>query len=169
MALAGTVVNTINEVESLGQQLKQGGVQLWNKAKRNTILQVYGNTPYSGIAAQYVGAVNTLKEEFANLAQGGYAPTEAAWELANEQINGDFGAQDLSAALAEVQRLINYRRAAFEELTPSMIPWGGGMQGEGERGTRYSTPQTMIKPDGSSVTVHQDDVEKALAKGWTIR
>jgi DNA-directed RNA polymerase subunit M/transcription elongation factor TFIIS len=72
----------MGDVQRLADQLKQGGVQLWNRAKRSTIQQVYGNTPQSALAAQYVGAVNTLKEEFANLANGGYAPTEDAWKLA---------------------------------------------------------------------------------------
>ena len=117
-ALAQSVVKTIDEVRALGDELKQGGIQAWNRAKRNTILQVYGNTPYSETAARYVGAVNTLKEEFANLAQGGYAPTESAWALANQQINEDFGVKDLGASLFEVQRLINYRMEAFREQAP---------------------------------------------------
>jgi hypothetical protein len=54
-------------------------------------------------------AVNTLKEEFANLANGGYAPTEAAWKLANEQVNGDYGVKQLGASIDEIQRLIRYR------------------------------------------------------------
>lgn len=118
--LAGSVVNTIDEVRRLGDTLKQSDIQLWNRVKRSSIQQVYGNTPQSELAAQYVGAINTLKEEFANLANGGYAPTEAAWKLANQQINQDFGFKDLNASLTEVQRLINYRVQAFNELTPSM-------------------------------------------------
>lgn len=125
-ALGGTVVNTIDEVRSLADELKQGSIQLWNRAKRSTIQQVYGNTPQSELAARYIGAVNTLKEEFANLAQGGYAPTEAAWRLANEQINTDFGFKDMNASLYEVQRLLKYRLNAFGELRPTYL--GGPTQ-----------------------------------------
>lgn len=121
--LADSVVNTIGEVQRLGDLLEQSGVQKWNSVKRGTIRQIYGNSPESELANQYVGAVNTLKEEFANLANGGYAPTDAAWKLANDQVNGDFGFKDLRASLTEVQRLINYRTQAFNELRP--ITTGG--------------------------------------------
>jgi hypothetical protein len=50
-----------------------------------------------------------LKEEFVTFASGGYAPIEAAWHLADQQINGDYGVDQLGASLTEVQRLINYR------------------------------------------------------------
>lgn len=116
--LSESVVNTINEVQRLADSLQQGGVQKWNQVKRSTIRQVYGNTPDSELANQYVGAVNTLKEEFANLANGGYAPTDAAWKLANDQINQDFGFKDLRASLTEVQRLINFRTSAFNDQQP---------------------------------------------------
>jgi len=119
--LAESVVNTIDEVKRLAEELKQGGVQKWNQARRGTIQQVYGNTPQSTQAAQYVGAVNTLKEEFANLAQGGFAPTEAAWQLANQQINTDFGFKDMAASLTEVQRLINYRTHAIVDQQPVTV------------------------------------------------
>lgn len=116
--LAKSVVNTINEVRRLGEDLKQGGVQLFNRARRGSIQQLYGNTPQSEAAAQYLGAVNILKEEFASLVQGGYSPTEPAFQLANQQINQDFGVKDLNASLTEVQRLITYRLNAFDELQP---------------------------------------------------
>lgn len=123
--LADSVVNTIGEVERLGDTLQQSGIQKWNSVKRSTIRQVYGNTPESELANQYVGAINTLKEEFANLANGGYAPTDAAWHLANDQINGDFGFKDLRASLTEVQRLINYRTQAFNDEKPYTIGGNG--------------------------------------------
>lgn len=122
--LAGSVVNTIDEVRRLGDTLKQSDIQKWNQVKRGTIQQLYGNTPESELAAQYVGAVNTLKEEFANLANGGYAPSDAAWKLANQQINENFGFKDLSASLSEVQRLIKYRVQAFNDLGPQTLPSG---------------------------------------------
>lgn len=133
--LATSVVNTIDEVQRLADELRQGSVQLWNKAKRSTILQVYGNTKYSAQAAQYVAAVNTLKEEFANLVNGGYAPTEPAFALANQQINADYGVKDLSAGLDEVQRLINYRQQALYDQRPIVPQFGGGaVQGGGGAG-----------------------------------
>jgi hypothetical protein len=116
--LAGSVINTIEDVKRLAGELQQGGLQRWNAAKRGSILQLYGNTPQSETAAQYMAAVNTLKEEFASLVQGGFAPTESAFALANQQVNGDYGLKDLNASLSEVQRLINYRMGAFNDLQP---------------------------------------------------
>jgi hypothetical protein len=119
--LAASVVNTIDEVKRLGNELKQGSVQKWNQAKRGTILQLYGNTPQSEQAAQYLAAVTTLKEEFASLVQGGFSPTESAFALAHQQVNGNYGVRDLNASLSEVQRLINYRVQGFSELKPNLI------------------------------------------------
>ncbi len=144
-ALATSVVNTMDEVKSLAEELKQGGVQKWNQAKRDTVLQVYGNTPQSALAARYVSAVNTLKEEFANLAQGGYAPTEDAWKLANQQINGNFGLKDMDASLTEAQRLINYRMGAFQELTPTFVG-GQGTMGEALGNAAPAAPAPKKNP-----------------------
>ena len=152
-ALAGTVVNTIDEVKALSQEMKNSGVPLLNRAKLMAYTQTMGNTPQGQLAAKYIGAVNTLKEEFANLANGGYAPTEAAWHLANQQINGDFGVQQMDAALTEVQRLINYRMQAFEALTPYGVspsnPAVQGMGGGGAQGGAPHTPTTPAAPSGA--------------------
>lgn len=140
-ALAGSVVNTIDEVNALADELKQGDVQKWNSAKRGTLQQLYGNTPQSETAARYVAAVNTLKEEFASLAQGGTAPTESAWKLASQQINQDYGVKDMHASLNEVQRLINYRLSAFQSLTPMM----GGAPAVPHSTTPTAAPLTVGK------------------------
>lgn len=119
LGLASSVDQTIDEVKALSDELKQGGIQLWNKASRNTVLQLYGNTPQSETAVRYINALNTLKEEYAQLATGGYAPQEAAWKLANEQINKDLGMKDLNAAISESQRLIRFRIKGLQELQPT--------------------------------------------------
>ena len=140
-ALAGTVVNTIDEVKALSREMQNIGVPVLNHAKLMVYSQAMGNTPQGQLAAKYIGAVNTLKEEFANLANGGYAPTEAAWHLANQQINGDFGVQQMDAALTEVQRLINYRMQAFEALTPyGVSPTNPAVAGMGAGSTAEPAP-----------------------------
>lgn len=129
--LANSVVNTIDEVKMRAQELQNSGVPLANRVKLAAYAQTQGNTPKGQLAAQYLAAVNILKEEFASLAQGGYAPTEAAWNLANQQINGDFGVKQLEAALSEVQRLINYRMQGFNDLTPYGVNPGNPVLGGG--------------------------------------
>lgn len=111
--LANSVVNTIDEVRKLSEQMKNSGIPALNAAKLQTLIQTAGNSPAGQLATKYQAAVNTLKEEFANLANGGYAPTEPAWALANQQINGNYGVDQLAAGLTEVQRLIRYRLNAI--------------------------------------------------------
>jgi hypothetical protein len=117
-ATADSVVNTIDEVKALAAEMKNSGVPLANKAKLTEMMQTEGNSPRGQLATRYITAVNTLKEEFATLAQGGYAPTESVWTLTNAQINGDYGVQQMTASLSEIQRLIRYRMQAFEKLDP---------------------------------------------------
>jgi hypothetical protein len=160
--LATSVVNTIDEVQQLGDLLAQSGIQKWNEVKRSTIRQVYGNTPESELANRYVGAVNTLKEEFANLANGGFAPTDAAWHLANDQINADFGFKDLRASLTEVQRLINYRTQALHDQAPISVPGNGPAPATGgapAAGTAPAAPagwKYVPKPGGGWTAVRAE-------------
>jgi hypothetical protein len=118
--LATSVVNTIDEVKQLADQMKLSGIPILNKVKLEALIQTQGNTPSGQLAARYLAAVNTLKEEFANLANGGYAPTEAAWSLANSQINSNYGVDQLTSSLNEVQRLINFRVTAINSQTPNL-------------------------------------------------
>lgn len=131
-----SVINTIDEVNNLAKQMKLSGVPLLNQAELTKLTQTQGNTPQGQSAAKYIGAVNTLKEEFANLAQGGYAPTEPAWKLANDQINGNYGVDQLGASLGEVQKLIKIRYNAIPgigSLGPtSPNQYTGDKKGTGE-------------------------------------
>jgi hypothetical protein len=107
--LANSVINTVDEVSALADQMKQRGITPLNHANLLALVNLEGNSERGQLASRYIAAVNTLKEEFANLANGGYAPTEPAWRLANEQINADYGVDQLNASLKEVRRLLNYR------------------------------------------------------------
>ena len=114
--LAQSVISTIDRVNELARQMQNSGITGLNAAKIATLKNTAGNTPSGQLATQYEAAVNTLKEEFANLAQGGYAPTEAAWGLADKQINSNYGVDQLNASLGEVQRLLRYRLDAIPNI-----------------------------------------------------
>ncbi len=116
--LATSVVNTIDEVKSLAEEVKNSGVIPMNKLKLEAYINLNGNSPEGQLASRYLAAVNTLKEEFANLANGGYAPTESAWDLANSQINGNYGVDQLTSTLGEIQRLVNFRIQAIGNTSP---------------------------------------------------
>lgn len=148
--LSKSVLNTIDEVRRLSVDMNNSGVPIANKAKIAAYVQTAGNSEGGQLAARYLAAVNTLKEEFANLAQGGYAPTEAAWALANQQINADYGVNELNASLTEVQRLLRYRLQGipnFQTLGPGgnnrYVPGGGDNQSEGSGG--YSGQSGPVK------------------------
>ena len=111
--LAKSVDRTIDEVRELSQKMKLSGMPALNRGELMILMQTKGNSPEGQLATRYLTAVNTLKEEFANLAQGGYAPTESAWALANQQVNGDYGVNQLDASLTEIKRLVNYRLQAL--------------------------------------------------------
>ena len=117
VGLAQSVTNTIDNVRDLAGQMNQSGVPALNQIELAAYVQANGNSPKGQLAAQYLAGVNTLKEEFANLANGGYAPTEAVWKLANSQINGNYGVKELNASLDEIQRLIKYRVNAVPGLS----------------------------------------------------
>ena len=111
--LASSVDKTIDEVRELAMQMDNIGIPMLNKANLQRYIQAQGNSENGQLATRYVTAVGTLKEEFANLAQGGYAPTEPVWELANKQINENYGVKQMNSSLDEIQRLIRYRVQAI--------------------------------------------------------
>lgn len=116
IGLSNSVVATIDRVKELSAQMKNSGLTGLNAAKIAILINTQGNTPQGQLATNYMTAVNTLKEEFANLAMGGNAPTEPAWHLANQQINGNYGVDQLTNSLGEVQRLVNYRLQAIPNI-----------------------------------------------------
>ena len=165
--LANSVVNTIDEVNNLAEELKLRNIPLVNKAQLATYINITGSSSENGqLAARYLAAVNTVKEEFANLANGGYAPTDAAWTLANQQINENYDVNKLKASLFEVKRLINYRTNAFSEIKP--ITTGQSITTDSKDKNTQST--YLIRPDGkrrvdvSKLTPAQ--IEEAKNAGW---
>lgn len=133
VGLARGVQNTIDEVKRLAERMQLGGIPALNAAELQGYIQTQGNSANGRLATNYMTAVNTLKEEFANLANGGYAPTEPAWKLADQQINGNYGVYQLSDSLDEVRRLIGYRLHSM----PGMDRLGPGAPNRytGETGT----------------------------------
>jgi hypothetical protein len=128
--LGKSVINTINEVRDLSKQMQMSGITALNKVELETYARAAGNTPKGQLVTRYLAAANTLKEEFANLAMGGMAPTEPAFALANKQVNENYGWKQMDAGLTEIQRLINYRLNAFKDIDPLRAGGGGGGQSQ---------------------------------------
>lgn len=152
-ALAGSVVNTIDEVTDLAEKMKNSGVPALNFAEIQGFIKGAGNSEKGKLATKYMTAVNTLKEEFANLANGGYAPTDAAWKLANDQINGYYGDQQLKSSLGEIQKLINFRTNAMNNV--ASYPAGGN---------RYSLSGQPEPPAGGGAGGVPQDIQDIMGK-----
>ena len=164
LALAQSVNSTIGEVKQLSQQMKLSGLQPLNRLELEALIKARGNTPGGQLATRYVTALNTLKEEFANLAQGGYAPTESVWALANRQLNENYGVQQMNASLDEINRLINYRVSALTDLGGSTSPRAPNryiQQQQGISGTGEATDKSGWSQDSGAAA-------GGLPKGWSV-
>lgn len=138
MAYASRTAQTIDNVVALARQLKQGNVQLFNRAKRSTATQLFSNTPYAQTAVAFDTYITAAQEEFAVLVRLGYAPTDPAYKLAQQQINADLGLDALTRQMTELRQIINFGLNAYQSqleraLTgqppiPSPIPIPGQSQ-----------------------------------------
>lgn len=154
VGLASSVQNTIDEVNGLAKEMDLGGIPAKNSLELKAFMQAEGNSKNGQLAARYIAAVNTLKEEFANLANGGYAPTEPAWALANQQIDGNFGVKQLGASLSEIRRLINYRIQGV----PGLSKLGAGAP------NRYTGAEGGPTGDGDWTTLPNGDRVRVINK-----
>jgi hypothetical protein len=173
VGLANSVDNTITEANNLAAEMKNSGIPLLNQIKLQGLINTEGNSPRGQLAARYLTTINTLKEEFASLAQGGYAPHESAWELANQQINGNYGVQELGASLNEVQRLIRYRMQGI----PNIQTLGPGSANKyvpgiaGQPGGANGAPQGAAPagpPAGGGAATPQVGERKQFKQGWGV-
>lgn len=158
--LAQSVTSTIDEVRSLSEQLQQNGLTSWNKIRKLALTKGASNTAAGQQAISYVTAVNTLKSEFAQLENGGYAPTEEVWKLANQQISSDYGVKGMDASLDEIQKLINFRTKAIEEVTGA----GGSNRYQGR--SEQPTSETPKQKPGKSQ--FQERFE-GIPEGWSVQ
>jgi hypothetical protein len=178
LQLADSVQNTISRVKQLADQMQQSGFTPLNKLELEAKINTAGNTPQGKLATDYVTAVGTLKEEFANLANGGYAPTEAAWALANKQINENYGVGQLNESLNEINRLIGYRVQGAQSIgggnlgpnAPNRYTGQGGginsVTGEPQDKSGFSTDGDQAAPKGKS-GVGNFDRAAAKKAGYT--
>lgn len=146
IGLNQSVQNTIGEALDLSKQMKLSGIPALNSAELQSYIQTQGNSANGQLATRYMTTINTLKEEFANLAQGGYAPTDPAWKLADQQINGNYGWQQLPASLNEIQKLVKIRLNAIPGI--NTVGPGSSNQYTGNKGQSGSVSKTYnYNPD----------------------
>jgi hypothetical protein len=161
VSLAKSVDNTIDELKSLSQQMDQSGIPLLNRANLVRLTQTEGNSERGQLAAKYLAAANGLKEEMANLENGGYAPTESAWSLAKQQVNEDYGVKQLGASVTEVQRLIRYRINAIPNLN-TLGPGGANRYTPGGGQPEQKPPPSGAATPGGAGKMSDDDLRRGL-------
>lgn len=164
ITLAGTVQQEIDRVGDLADQLDQGGIPKLNYLKLQAYAQTNGNSQQGQLTAKYLTAVNNLKETFAQASNGGYAPTDPAWKLADQQVNGDYGRDQLKASLGEVRRAVGMRVRAISDFggigpgSPNRYLPGG--QPGGQAPGNAQAPTAQVLPEAQ----HQGALAEARVK-----
>ena len=122
-------LNTSQYIRDLADQMKQSGIPAMNAVRLGAYIQTQGNSPLGQLATKYQTAVQGLTTEAAQLEQGGYAPHEAAWDLAKRQIQASYGDRQMDASLGTLERLVRYRRDAIFGQAPSLAPGAPNIYG----------------------------------------
>lgn len=73
------------------------------------------------IAQQFVTQMNIMRDETAQVFSGGYAPTEAAFHLADQVLNPFYGNKVTKAGLDQLGTNLKIRRAALSDVQ-AMVP-----------------------------------------------
>ena len=158
VGLAHGLTGTIDRAEQTAKQMNLSGLTGYNYVQLQELIKAEGNSERGQLAVRYLNDVNAVKGELANLENGGYAPTDPAWKIANEQVNSNYGVKELSAALDEVKKIVNYR----VNNIPGIKELGAGAA------NRY-TGQTGFDPaaqdSGSPVKVSTPEEAQKLAPG----
>lgn len=137
----------LDELKDLSEKMDQSGMNLWNEAKLKAESELRGNTPQGQLATQYLTAFAGIRGELAQLENGGYAPTDASWKTAFEQINAARGVKAQLAAIEEIKKIIGYRIQGMDSV-------GGNIPGQDNP---YSKKQPGVSATG----------EPTKASGWS--
>lgn len=163
-SLANGVINSIDAVKEAAEKLHLNGMGIVNQQNLDAQLQLEGRSQaVEKPATEYVAAMTTLRGEIARLESGGYAPTEDAWKLADEQVKMSYGYTQIEKSLNTMQRMLRFRFDAQQFLK---VP-GGPLAANRYEGTPASPPALTggetAKPAGSDQDLN--DALKILGIG----
>lgn len=121
-----SVKDALDGLEQLNSVLSRSELAPLNKAQ----LMIQANTG-NPLAVQYLGQINIIRDELAQVFMGGNSPTDKALNLAQETINKNWSPQQLQSAINNVRINLGYRENAINYASAQGTnPNGGG-------GTRY--------------------------------
>ena len=120
--LATSAVNTIEQMQQTAIDLKLAGPNAWNSLTLDVLTKwANGNDAKAKAAVRYLADAAALKEELAQLASGGYKPTESGFKLASDLVQTNYSLPKLLDALDETKRLMSMRVNASADLLPQEI------------------------------------------------
>ena len=153
-SLSGTVFKEGDRVKTLAAQMNMTGSKFINMADLWEASNIEGDSPRKALAQTYLTAINNFKENFAQLANGGYAPTESVWHLANAQLNPAFSVKQMNATIDEMGRAIKFRLEnipRFETLGPGAPSRYAPESGRAAPAGGQPSGPTATGPDGKKM------------------
>jgi hypothetical protein len=176
VGLSQSVDRLIPEVGDLAKEMQNSGIRIGNMAEMKAYQEVFGNTPKGQLVTRYINSIAALKSEMAQAEQGGYAPHESAWKVANEQLDKYSGDKAMLAGLGEIQRILRIRISAIPGISqygPGMenryLP-GGNQQPDWLQQGTYG-PQGQMPPGGGPPQGMQQQTPSVggLPDGWSVK
>lgn len=119
-ALQKSIDPLLDRIGELSKQMDLYGIPELNEVEMAK-LRRQGNTPKGQLLARYETAFAAARGEIANFENGGYAPTDASWKTAYEQLDSARGIRAQQAALNEIRKITSYRIQGMDAV-------GGGLQ-----------------------------------------
>jgi hypothetical protein len=167
-----SVKDALGGLEELNTELSRGEVAPLNKAQ--LVIQANSGDP---LAVKYLGQINIIQDELAQVFMGGNSPTDRALQLAAKTLQSNWSTKQLQAAIDNVKINLGYRENAINYAAVQ-----GTNPGEGG-GTRYlpvkenpmlgnrfqnTGPQRIrVKsPKGQVGTIPVDQLQDALSQGY---
>ncbi len=134
----------LGELEDLSRQMGLSGMTTWNEARLLEESRVRGNTPQGQLATKYITAFAGIRGELAQLENGGYAPTDASWKTAYEQVDKARGVQAQLAALSEIKKIIQFRVQGMDAVAPGLAPGGDNPYAPGAAKPKTEQPKDQF-------------------------
>lgn len=100
------------------------------------------------LAVKYLGQINIIRDELAQVFMGGNSPTDKALDLASQTLKGNWSNKQLQSAIDNINTNLQYRENAINFANVQ------GTKGRG--GTRYSPMQTTPEKSGKQLNTQQD-------------
>jgi hypothetical protein len=104
------------------------------------------------LAVKYLGQLNIIQDELAQVFMGGNSPTEKALDLAKNMLSSNWSAGQLNASIDTIDKNLKYRENAIN----AAMPFTGGenryYQGGNQQPTQQEQPQgQQTQPDNSNI------------------